>query len=257
MGEAHVHRRVFETAQFLFDVVDEGAFDPRGCAVRAIQKVRLMHAAIRHYALASEHLRGAPPRERWNQEEWGLPINQEDLAGTLMTFCTVCLDALERFGIEVEPAKASAWLHTWRVIGHLLGVDPHLLPTDVEDGRRQFRTICDSQWAPSSQGKTLINALVHLLQPPVLVRSKKVPIGLIRFLAGDRCADTLGLPRTGWTRVFAGVKVVEAFLGINRTNSLLRYGFGWTTSLLIKATTWADRGGRPAQFRIPRSLDRR
>jgi len=44
-------RRIFETAQFVFDVADRGALAPRGGGVRAAQKVRLLHAAIRHLTL--------------------------------------------------------------------------------------------------------------------------------------------------------------------------------------------------------------
>ena len=41
-------RRIGETAQFVLRVMAPGAFDPDGGALPAIQKVRLMHAAIRY-----------------------------------------------------------------------------------------------------------------------------------------------------------------------------------------------------------------
>jgi hypothetical protein len=41
----HVRRRVFETAQFLFDTMDHGGLARGGRGVRSAQKVRLMHAA--------------------------------------------------------------------------------------------------------------------------------------------------------------------------------------------------------------------
>jgi hypothetical protein len=43
-----MHRRIFETAQFILNVMAPGAFSPHGKAIRSVQKVRLMHATIRH-----------------------------------------------------------------------------------------------------------------------------------------------------------------------------------------------------------------
>ena len=42
-----VRQRIFETAQFLFDVLDEESLGEKGRGVRSAQRVRLMHAAIR------------------------------------------------------------------------------------------------------------------------------------------------------------------------------------------------------------------
>src|SRR5262249_14485161 len=64
----HVKQRIFETAQFLFDAIDEGALEPGGRGLRTIQKVRLMHASVRHYLLEKPGL--------WNTAELGHPLNQ-------------------------------------------------------------------------------------------------------------------------------------------------------------------------------------
>ena len=45
-------RRIFETAQFLFDVLDEGGLSPSGRGIRACQKVRLMHGACAGFLAA-------------------------------------------------------------------------------------------------------------------------------------------------------------------------------------------------------------
>src|SRR5439155_16091528 len=66
-------RRVWETTQFVVDVMSGGGLGPDGLGLRTAQKVRLMHAAIRHFLLND--------RDRpWDQAELGIPINQEDLA---------------------------------------------------------------------------------------------------------------------------------------------------------------------------------
>jgi hypothetical protein len=84
MAGKELDRRVNETAQFLLDVLAPGAFSPNGSALRGIQKVRLMHAAVR------AHL-ARPVRQRTE-----IAINQEDLLGMLFAFSVVVIRALRR-----------------------------------------------------------------------------------------------------------------------------------------------------------------
>src|SRR5262249_29518861 len=70
-----VRSRILETAQFLFDVCEEG---DKG--TYAAQRVRMVHALIRYFVIS---------KGEWDEAELGVPINQEDLAGTLMTFSVV------------------------------------------------------------------------------------------------------------------------------------------------------------------------
>ena len=65
---------------------------------------------------------------RWD-DEWGTPINQEDLAGTLMTFSIQILDGFKKFKIPISEKDQEAYLHVWKVIGHVMGVreDPDRL----------------------------------------------------------------------------------------------------------------------------------
>jgi hypothetical protein len=77
----HPFRRIVETAQFVIDVMSPDGLGEYGMGLRTAQKIRLMHAAIRHLCKTQAD---------WNPD-CGEPINQEDLAGTLMTFSTVAL----------------------------------------------------------------------------------------------------------------------------------------------------------------------
>ena len=88
----NTRRRILETAQFVFDVLNLGAFTATGRGVRSTQKVRLMHATIRHLTLMEG---------QWDSKSWGVPLNQEDLAGTLMTFSVVVLDVFESVGVRL------------------------------------------------------------------------------------------------------------------------------------------------------------
>src|SRR5262249_15444600 len=142
----HVERRIFETAQFIFDVLDEGAFGPAGRGLRAAQKVRLLHAAIRHLTLR---------QAGWDGDAWGIPVNQEDLSSTLMTFSCVVLDAFDKLRVRYAPDEAEAFLHLWKVVGHYMGIDERLLLRDRADGDALMERIRASQWQASPEGAKL------------------------------------------------------------------------------------------------------
>ncbi|MBK6389687.1 MAG: DUF2236 domain-containing protein [Saprospiraceae bacterium] len=73
-------RRVFETAQFVFDIMDKDWWDPEHRGILTALKVRIMHAAMRYNLLTN------PEGEPWNKEAWGMPISQEDLIATNQCF---------------------------------------------------------------------------------------------------------------------------------------------------------------------------
>jgi len=87
-----------------------------------------MHAAVRHLIKARNELTPG----MWHPD-WGTPINQEDLAGTLLSFSYVVADPLRRLGVRVGAKDVDAYLHLWNVIGHLLGVRDELLVSDAAD----------------------------------------------------------------------------------------------------------------------------
>jgi hypothetical protein len=245
----HVKQRIFETAQFLFDTMDTGALEPTGRGVRTIQKMRLMHAAVRHLLL-----KGATPA--WDVARYGQPINQEDLAGTLMTFSVVTLDALKRLEVPVSGAEADAWLHTWKVVGTLLGVQAELLPVDVADGEQLMEAIRDRQWEPSTDGTALGSALVGLMQsyfPGALFDG--LPVALIRTLAGDHCAALLGLPPADWSsQLIAAGTFLEGLLLTGGRDEPTAKLLAWATHLFMEGMVLAEREGKDARFRIPTSL---
>ncbi|MDT5135735.1 MAG: hypothetical protein QOE41_5046, partial [Mycobacterium sp.] len=71
--DTNARRRVMETGQFLFDVLTVGGLAENGTGRRTIQRVRLMHAAVRHLIAA----RNEQQPGLW-EPDWGIPINQED-----------------------------------------------------------------------------------------------------------------------------------------------------------------------------------
>ncbi len=243
----NVRRRVLETAQFVFDVMTPGGLDPAGRGIRAAQKVRLMHSTIRHLILID----GA-----WDSASWGVPINQEDLAGTLMTFSVVILDAFAAVGIALTAAQQTAYLHLWNVVGHFLGVAQPLLPRSVDDGQALMAAIREDQWQGSVAGQQLAQALVLTMDDYLPHVVADLPVALVRKVAGDRVCDLLALPRNDWTAlVVREAGAVDAMLGkFAHKNSPGDAFLRACVTHMMQALIDVQRDDKQTTFRIPTQL---
>lgn len=245
----HVKHRILETAQFLFDVCSEGGLEPNARGVRSAQKVRLMHGMIRHLVL----LKG-----EWDVDALGVPINQEDLAGTLMTFSVVLLDALEKGGIALSAADQEAYLHLWKVVGHIMGVQEKLIPSDVKDARALMDAIREDQWEPSAEGKLLVQDLIDSLADhlPGQVLDG-LPAALIRFFSPPKVATILDLPETlpldGALTVGAAIRDLLDRAG--PADPRIRFARILAYKLMTSVVK-VQREGKHTSFRIPEGLVR-
>ena len=154
-----------------------------------------MHAAVRHLIKARNELTPG----MWHPD-WGTPINQEDLAGTRMSFSYVFSDPMRRLGVRVPAEDVEAYLHLWNVIGHLLGLRDELLVRDIDDATALVDTIRRRQFEASPEGQELTRALLDLMDEltPVHRLDDTIP-PLIRHLIGDETADLLLVPKSDRT----------------------------------------------------------
>jgi len=150
-------RRLMETAQMVVNILSTGGLVPNGSGVVTIQKVRLIHASIRYFL---KHGQAGTP---WDSTRLGEPINQEDLAGTLMSFGPVILAGLKRLGVKLTEEDTTAWMHCWSIAGNLLGIDETLLPDTYEQGLQLATDILIHQAQPSDAGKALTNSCIQFM----------------------------------------------------------------------------------------------
>ncbi len=248
--ERNTRQRVFETAQFVFDVLDTSAFTPEGRGIRAAQRVRLMHAAIRHLILR---------KKTWDTAARGKPINQEDLAGTLMTFSAVTFDALRRYGVEVSDAQGEAWIHAWNVVGHYLGIERSLMPESLAEAEALMQAIRRRQWNVSAEGKNLTRALLEMMDRfftfDITAFSGFIPTQ-IRFLAGDHCAELIGVPQSHLEGLLSLASRIAEGVGFLDHEQLTAETLGKIAKEGMKAIIFAEREGKQASFRLPESLHR-
>lgn len=259
--DTDARRRVMETGQFLIDVLTVGGLGEHGKGRRTIQRVRLMHAAVRHLIKARNELTPG----MWHPD-WGTPINQEDLAGTLLSFSYVVADPLRRLGVRVGAKDVDAYLHLWNVIGHLLGVRDELLVSDVADAAALVESIERRQFKASPEGQELTGALVDLLDEltPLHRLDETIP-PLIRHLIGEETADLLRVPKSdladdlgrlariaNWFYVHV-LGRVERDLPRYQLMSRIARPFGHD---LLDALFKLERGGERPPFDIPDHLAR-
>jgi hypothetical protein len=241
-------RRIVETAQMVVDCMSAGGLTtPCGRGRLTIQKVRLMHGAIR---------RLAPGAPTW-KSEYGVPVNQEDLAGTLMAFSYIVLDGLDKLGIQLTDQDRMGYLHCWKVIGHLLGVHDDLLPANPAQAKALADAIAAHQFGPTQEGKdmtaALLDMLANILPGDVL---HDMPAILLRFFLGNEWAGWLGV-QEGFLEELAAQPI--RFLGLTfggaiEDSKTLGDIAEKMSQLLIGSIMLVGRGGNRPSFAIPTEL---
>jgi ER-bound oxygenase mpaB/B'/Rubber oxygenase, catalytic domain len=247
-------RRLAETGQMLLDAMasDDSSkppLDPDTRAYQAARGIRLFHGAVRHLILTD-------PGVNWHTKTQGIPINQEDLVGTLSVFTVAVIASLDEMGVTCTVEDRDAFFHLWLVIGHLLGINydglyrqPPLTaepPLTYAEMQLLARVILERNADSSPGGRELMAALLDVSErsmPPFL---KDLPRTVTRRLIGNKDADMLGVPRAGPTRLLTAVlRPVNAMISPHvRTNFL----GGLTSALTRRSYRWwiqEGHGSRP------------
>lgn len=241
-------RRLNETAQFHLDVMEPNGLTESGRGFSDVRHVRLMHAAVRWLI---EH----DPEAPWDPE-WGLPINQEDMLETLLTFTEIVFEVFDRTGVVYSEADADAYLHIWSYIGLLLGVHPDLLPLTRADTRNLMPEVRRRQFAPSAAGTELMDALLAQGQRLTPAGLNGLPATTVRFYVGDATADILGVPPSDWTRsLFVPLARLTRMLSAEKAHRRFLRSYSDRIGLgMLQLAVGAERSGQRPAFAIPTEL---
>lgn len=144
-------KRILETTQFVLNVMRKDTFTKDSSGVKHTLKVRFLHAMIRYHLL----------KHGWDTAKFGIPINQEDMAETILTFSVGAIKGLDRLNAGLTESDRDALVHYWAIIGVLIGVDKTLLPSDFKRGEALYEQILSRHAAPSEDGLLLSNALCN------------------------------------------------------------------------------------------------
>ena len=187
------NQRFAETMQWAMDVISDGGLVPFGIGYRSTLRVRLIHALVRRHVAAMPD---------WRGDQWGLPVNQTDMAATLVGALVAPPAGAMGMGILPAPGDLDAIAHMTRYVGWLIGVHDEWLPRNFRDG---IRVLFHTATALSRPDESTQQLSVPMAEDPLSWHYRNAK-GLRRRLAwaqhlsvtsgflGPRAMRTLGLP---------------------------------------------------------------
>ena len=193
-------RRIAETGKFVRDVATSGELGRFSDGFVTAVRVRIMHAIVRRSLSASPS---------WRADDWGAPINQSDMVGTVLEFSTAYIAGLTALGYALSRREREAVMHVWRYVGYLLGTRDDLLPASFAEALEITRVMNETEAGPDEDSRMLARALTEAWTAPsptdplpMRLRTAiegRFLTGYARFLLRGRAADGLGLPDSAWS----------------------------------------------------------
>src|SRR6185312_14866786 len=164
------NKRFAETMQWAMDVISDGGLAPLGVGYRSTLRVRLIHALVRRHVAAMPD---------WRADEWGLPVNQTDMAATLVGALIAPPVGAIGMGIVPTPGDLDAIAHLTRYVGWLIGVQDEWLPHNFRDAMRVLYHTSTALARPDESTKQLA---VPMADDPLVWHYRSMP-GLRRRVA--------------------------------------------------------------------------
>jgi len=242
--EQRTEHRIRSTAAMIFPVMmDGGLTTPAGGGIAQVMKVRLIHAMIRHLILHGSPVEAAASQRRvassplpknrrvgmhealmargWDVATLGMPCNQLEMAYTLLTFGYVYVRGMRTLGVPLTAADEDAVMHTWNVVGHLVGIPRSEMSEDVEHAALRFERMqaLGRRRIPTPDPRApLARALMQTMAGVLRLRIlQPLPVLLTRLLCGRAARkdlhlnDRVGLLARTLFRLGLGlVRVVDA-----------------------------------------------
>jgi len=145
-------QRINETGKWWMDCTEPDGLRRFGDGFKTTVRVRMVHALVR---------RNLQKREDWDNEEWGLPVNQTDMVATYLAFGVVMMVGMRAMGIPITPKESRAVMHLWKYAAWLMGVDAHWLVDSERDGLVLLYQTYMTQSRPDWTSKELGSALAQ------------------------------------------------------------------------------------------------
>lgn len=178
-------KRLGETAKFLLEVFRPGAFLNSGEACFICAKIRLIHAFSRYFILHYS--------KDW-KEEFGQPINQEDLLGTNLAFSLLVLRGMRKIGISISKRESEQILGYWKILGKLMGIQTDYWPENNKEAFELEKLIRQRHMRNSKAGEILIRSLLSYYeqnQREPFLKGKSE--SLVSFMIGKEASSALGI----------------------------------------------------------------
>lgn len=206
------NKRFAETSRWALDVIGEGGLDLHGAGYRSTIRVRFIHSMVR------KHVAALPD---WDTGRWGVPINQTDMAATLVGSLVAPSIGVAGLGLLNSPREYEAIAQLTRYVGWLIGVDEEFLPRDFRDSVRILAHTSAALSVADETSKTLASPMVddpdewHYASVPVLRRriARSQHLGIARAFLGRDALRRLGVDDTAlpwYPPLIFGVNIVRS-----------------------------------------------
>ncbi|MHB8243711.1 MAG: oxygenase MpaB family protein, partial [Solirubrobacteraceae bacterium] len=163
-------RRLTETATWTLAVVRPGQLNRDAAAWRATVRVRLVHARVRRALRRSG---------RWDEAAWGAPINQADMAMTVLEFCHLPLRMLRKLGVTFSERELDGIYALWRYVGHLIGVPANINPDGEQESAQLLELIELTRDLPDEDSIALVAATFESTHVGASSRLERVSAALL------------------------------------------------------------------------------
>lgn len=263
---ARTMRRLFETSQMVINVMSPGGFSVDGKGIITVKKVRLYHAAIRYFLLNPKY-----NPQGWDIDLYGKPINQEEMAGTLMAFSALVIDGIEQMGAILTDEEKDAYMHCWNIVGHFIGLSPQFYPNtfnegwdlgieiikrnndESTDGKQLTKSLLD--FSTNFMNDTLIDKILMDTLPYYLINyyvkdvSKKINVNILQSLGVNK---KLGIfdKFKGWIFLF----ILKKLTKFENKSTIFRYLFSTFSQKFLQGMINQHLKTYNTEFYIPSSL---
>lgn len=180
-----VTKRIYETGQLLHNIVGEGNICPGSIGHRTLMEVRLTHSAVRQFLWNSG---------KWDAEKYDQPINQEDMAGTVLEFDFMVARGIQNLGVKLTQEEKDLMQYFWRYAGYVLGVREELLPANLDEQEMLALQLVTHLYNPTPDSEKLAKALLRdMAKEPPFYLPEGLLVAFSELLVGPVVAKDINL----------------------------------------------------------------
>lgn len=145
-GQTGTAQRFAETLRWALDIIDDHGMAPNGPGYRSTLHVRLIHGFVRRHVAALPE---------WSTEHWGVPVNQLDMAATMLGALISPVIVCVPMGVVLTPKELDAIAHVTRYTGWLMGIDERWLANGFRDSVRVLYHCLTTLYEPDDSTRRL------------------------------------------------------------------------------------------------------
>jgi len=250
-GGADMKDRITKTAKLGYDIGTSNAYKPDGEMIVTCVKTRLAHAGVRHLLPKSPYWTKVADEE--------IPISQRDMMVTWHSLPTTVMQNLVKWKVPIPANESDAFLHSWQVAAHMLGIRDEYIPKSWDEANAQAKQVLTPVLAPTPEGIKLADILLNLgsvIDGGLL--TKPILGSLTRYVLGDEIAGWLKIPRDPlWDPLFKNawepfIAVREGLLSLEKVPGAIQKAF-WAFDEILRlgALLFLSGGNLPISIQIP------